>query len=119
MNKRRAGKNGGFTLVEIIIVVSVIVILAAIAIPVFIGITQNARDTANVSNAVTISIAINAHNNLYADDADSLISSVPADSEALKSALGNMYPQLPDADAEAALELITITDNVASVDRAN
>lgn len=54
--RRRAGGDGGFTLVELMVVVLVIAILLAIAIPTFLGARERSQDRAaqsNLRNALT------------------------------------------------------------------
>jgi prepilin-type N-terminal cleavage/methylation domain-containing protein len=116
MNMFSRKNKKGFTLIELIVVIAILAILAAIAIPSFIGITQNANDTVKLANARTIATAINANNTLYYKDATKQITSTPADGAALKTALGDMYPnQLSESDATVALSLITITGGVATI----
>jgi type IV pilus assembly protein PilA len=52
-------KRGGFTLIEIIVVISIISILAFIAIPKFGNIQENAKQKADVATAKNIAMAIN------------------------------------------------------------
>ncbi len=52
-------KRGGFTLIEIIVVISIIAILAFIAVPKFGNIQENAKQKADVATAKNIAMAIN------------------------------------------------------------
>lgn len=65
MKKRRAPKQKGFTIVELLIVVVVIAILAAISLVAYTNIQQRARDSQRKADLKTISTAVNLY---YADN---------------------------------------------------
>ncbi len=51
-------KNGGFTLVELIIVIAILAVIAAIAVPNILGAVEKSRYTADLSNAKRIAEAV-------------------------------------------------------------
>jgi type IV pilus assembly protein PilA len=54
--RKRATRQGGFTLAELVVVVAIIGILLAIAVPLYLGFTGEAKDTAGKANARTTAV---------------------------------------------------------------
>ncbi len=113
----RLSKEKGFTLIEVIVVISIITIFAALAVPSIISINQRAKNTVTVTNARTIATGINAHNQKYEADPDRIISALPDDFDTLASSLGLLCPKLSEDEAADAMELISISNNIATVDK--
>ena len=69
----RGREEGGFTLIELMVVVLIIAILIAIAIPTFLGARRRAQDKqaqSNLRNALTAEKAFYVDNQAYAADDD-------------------------------------------------
>src|SRR5688572_8272327 len=71
----RSERDGGFTLIELMVVVLIIAILLAIAIPTFLGARERANDRAvqsNLRNAHTNELVYYTDHQLFTDDLDVL-----------------------------------------------
>lgn len=78
-------RQGGFTLIELMVVVMIIAILVGIAIPAFLGARKRAQDTASKSN---LRNALSTAQTVFTD------SQAYGDSAALMTALANEEPSL-------------------------
>lgn len=75
VRKRLHGDEGGFTLIELMVVVLIIAILIAIAIPTFLGARQRAQDKqaqSNIRNALTTEKTYYVDNQAYTASAANL-----------------------------------------------
>jgi type IV pilus assembly protein PilA len=90
-------REGGFTLIELMVVVMIIAILVGIAIPAFLGARKRAQDTASKSN---LRNALSTAQTVFTD------TQAYGDSATLKTSLSNEEPSLTfianDADSTTA-----------------
>jgi type IV pilus assembly protein PilA len=85
------GRDAGFTLIELMVVLLILAILLAIAIPTFLGVTKSANDRAAQSNLNT---ALSDAKALYESQSQSYFSSTVTTSALFATALGNAEPNL-------------------------
>jgi general secretion pathway protein G len=99
MVKRRAGKQKGFTLVELVMVIAIIGVLAAIIVPKFSNKAGEANDAATRANLQNIRAAVDmyrADNNIYPPTLNQLVVS-----NALKSIPMDFTSTPPKNDSTA------------------
>jgi type IV pilus assembly protein PilA len=109
MRRRLQGeqREGGFTLIELMVVVLIIAILIAIAIPTFLGARQRAQNRAAQSS---LRNALTAAKTIYTDSQD-YTSATPAAMEAVEPSLTYVATAVPSADQNT----VSVNDTTDSV----
>lgn len=92
-------KEGGFTLIELIIVIAILGILAMVLLPKFTGFTKKAKETTIQAEATTIKKAIEAM------AADTGAYPTDADKSKLWEYTGKDFTESKDANKTATLKL--------------
>lgn len=88
ITEKKERDEGGFTLIEILVVILIIGILSAIAIPIFTNQRREANDAAAVSEATNLSTAIETYFVNNKDVKTISVSSLPAIREMVKQTNG-------------------------------
>jgi type IV pilus assembly protein PilA len=124
MRRRLQGeqREGGFTLIELMVVVLIIAILIAIAIPTFLGARQRAQDRAaqsNLRNALTAEKTYYTDNQQYSQDVatggalKSIENSLDWQASAAPAANGAVYV-LVTSTSGTANDIVTLGSHSAS-----
>jgi type IV pilus assembly protein PilA len=97
-------REGGFTLIELMVVVLIIAILIAIAIPTFLGARQRAQDRAAQSN---LRNALTAEKSYYTDK--QAYTATPADLTAIEPSLSYTATAAPAQNTVSLVKSTTVT----------
>ncbi len=114
-------KTKGFTLVELIVTVSIVVLLAGVAVPIFIGLTDKAKQGAEIAGATEIANVINLYNNMSPDDklSQADVDGWASSDDMKASGLNEMAPILEPMDFTKARDRVSVSPKgVATVDTA-
>jgi type IV pilus assembly protein PilA len=110
------GRDSGFTLIELMVVLLILAILLAIAIPTFLGVTKSANDRGAQSNLNT---ALTDATALYESQGQSYFSSTVNTSALFATALGNSEPNLTfsttNSASQSTISVAVSTDGNAIV----
>jgi len=117
--RERSNGEGGFTLVELLVVMLILGLLAAIAIPSFFNQRDKAKDADAKAGVRTAQTAIESY---ATDNGGSYLAATAADLEAIESTLTDVDLQDPTGLADDAYTVTVIaedTENEFSITRAS
>ena len=117
--RERSNGEGGFTLVELLVVMLILGLLAAIAIPSFFNQRDKAKDADAKAGVRTAQTAIESY---ATDNGGSYLGATAADLEAIESTLTDVDLQDPTGLADDAYTVTVIaedTENEFSITRAS
>jgi len=111
-------KNGGFTLVELIVVIAILAILAGVAIPAYSGYIEKAKDAAVITELDALTTAVQAANARAGEITGLVVSkegtsvTVTSNSELATDFVDNFKLFFNDDGASVANKVITLTDAI-------
>jgi len=114
--RQNGNDEGGFTLIELMVVVMIIAILLGIAIPAFLGARSRAQDTASKSN---LRNALGAAQTRFSDQqvfeaTAAIVTGLGADEPSLKFVVGDGATPAASTDAKTISVSTTQSDGVAT-----
>ena len=110
--RRIRKKDGGFTLVELMVVVMIIAILMAIAIPTFLNSRKRAQDSgakSNVRNALAAAQSVFSENQVYPATAGMLTSLIAEEPSMSFVATGSTAPKAISVMTDVTASSIVLT----------